>query len=177
MWDVGCGMQVDRITSAQNDVLRCLHKPRATGHELVLKPPPQPSPKGGSFVGCGLRAAGVVSVANRNQRVTGHEPQAIRSSSPRTTYHEPRTSRGKHTDLPLRRDDTHHEPRATCRCFVIPAKRTSDSREPIQTGTASAARGGCRRQRRRRGASAALQKQSWPRISPTGGGSSSRRRG
>ena len=40
---------------------------------------------------------------------TGHEPLAI--PSPRTTYYAPRTRRGGHAGPPLRRDNTHHEPR------------------------------------------------------------------
>ena len=65
---------------------------------------------------------------------TGYESRAI--PSPRTTNYAPRTRRA---DTWVRPYDemTHHKPQATCRCFVIPAKRAFGSRELVQTGAVS----------------------------------------
>ena len=44
MWNV-----VGRIMGARNDVLRCLHRPRAKKQQPSFQTPTQPSPKGGCF--------------------------------------------------------------------------------------------------------------------------------
>jgi len=82
---------------------------------LVLaapKPPPLPSPKGGRFVRCGLRAAGVSSPSSHT---TNHALRTQRADTPVRPYfetnhepHEPRTT------------TTGHRLQATCRSFPIP---------------------------------------------------------
>ena len=89
-------------------------------------------------------------------QATGHRPRATGHFI--TTHHVLRTTYpqgGKRvhpydemTQHEPRAATTGHEPRATCRCFVIPAKRAFGPCEPFRTGIASVARG--RRNRKRR---------------------------
>ena len=110
------GEAVSSIRRARDDILRCFHRPRATGYKPPSKPPPRPFLKGSETCPMRVAAAGAPS------------------PSPRTTYHELRTTypQGGHTGPPLRGDKARHKSRAsttghklqaTCRRFVIPAGR------------------------------------------------------
>ena len=56
-------MWVGRTRNTRSDVLRCSHRPEATGHES-LSEPLSPPRWGGSFVGCEAQAAGARLVAD-----------------------------------------------------------------------------------------------------------------
>ncbi len=83
------------------------------------------------------RTAKTLSTPPCPPRVTRCGPSRHLHHELRTTYQAPRSG---HTGPPLRRDNTRHEsraattghkPRATGRCFVIPAKRAGSDRRSL----------------------------------------------
>ncbi len=117
-------------------LLRGFYKPQATGHEpraSFKNPHPGPPQRGGRLVRCKPQPR-----ASRHR----HRHHVLR-----TTYYELRTiyPKGGHTGPPLRRDNTHHESRATttshklqatCRLSRFPGRgrsRRPSSRGPCRT--------------------------------------------
>ena len=106
-----------------------IHKPQATNHMPPFPDSPGEAGPTSCDPGSMRRVApspGLQSIANYGPQATGHRP----SSRHLTTHHVLRTTnpRGGHAGPPLRHRKqraatTGHEPQATCRFFVIPAKR------------------------------------------------------
>ena len=119
---------------AQNGVLWCFHRPRATSHSPVSKPPPRPSPKGREI--CPMRATAA----------------GAPSPSSRTTYHLPRTHRADTRVRPYEEmtHTTSHEQQLQATSYrPLTAVSSFQPSEPVQTGAVSVARGDQRKQRLR----------------------------
>ena len=127
MWDVGCGMWVGRIRSARDDVLRCFHRPRATGFFFASPSGEVAAGRRGVVcqeVGCRVWEVGAAFGAGRLALAAPKPPPypPPREGALSDAGCEPRAFRRRH-HIPL---TTHYEPKGRTHRSAPTSRRTTN---------------------------------------------------